>query len=74
MDFLYGIKKCCTMLQGIGSGLMVTGKGIASWILPKVGGGVIVINGVLHPWYKISSVFAPIVFSEATTRWAICNE
>ena len=43
-DFPYGIEKCCTTLQGIGSGLKVTGKGIVPCTFLKVGGGVIVIE------------------------------
>ncbi len=43
-DFPNGIEKCSTKLQGIGSGLKVTGKGIVRWTFPKVGGGVIIIE------------------------------
>ena len=43
-DFPYGIEKCSTTLQGIGSGLKVAGKGIVCWTFPKVGGGAVTIE------------------------------
>ena len=43
-DFPYGIEKRCMTLQGIGSDLTVTGKGIICWTFSKVGGGIIVIE------------------------------
>ena len=43
-NFPYGIEKFCTTLQGIGSGLKVTGKGIIHWTFLKVGGGVVTIE------------------------------
>ena len=47
-DFLYGIEKCSTTLQGIGSDLKVTGKSIVRWTFSKVGGGVIVIECMVY--------------------------
>ena len=59
-DFPYGVEKCSIKLQGIGSGILVTGKGIIRWSFPKLGGGVITVEcmGYYAPEMKFR-LFSP---------------
>ena len=59
-DFPYGVEKCSIKLQGIGSGILVTGKGVIRWSFPKLGGGVITVEcmGYYAPEMKFR-LFSP---------------